>query len=440
MPVRMKRHNMDAKRRRRLATEMRKGSLAYVRNLIAAEAAVLRGQFNVAKVLRAAAHAQRVLAMEAARLSNSTRPPDAVLRTILGEIVEAPLRGRAGATGRGPAGRAERERAASVRSRLRGILQRSVASLENHPDVLESDVAQHLWGCYGCGAIAEGERPDACAVCGALAPEFEWFGPFYNATPEHLGQLTPGATVAALKRVPKELSHVLSRTDDLALRNKPSPTEWCAKEIVGHMVETDLLFVRRASAMLATEGPADISTTVPPWKLQEGKGYEKLSSSELADRFSRARTASLGLVRRLKAGDWARRAINRTAGQYTSVSLLDLGTWLANHDTGHLAQIRRLCGLSAPRRPGLVRVGAGRHASKDKTGTVRFGDVARLPRGFHATVCIAPKGAVPWSAGAAARRGNSSTRRKRSRPGAVVFSEREPPKPRRLQDRALSPR
>ena len=77
-------------------------------------------------------------------------------------------------------------RAVSVRSRLRAILQRSVASLGHHPDILESDVAQHLWGCYGCGTIAEGERLDACAVCGALSPEFEWFGPFYSATPEHL--------------------------------------------------------------------------------------------------------------------------------------------------------------------------------------------------------------------------------------------------------------
>ena len=34
-----------------------------------------RGQFNVAKVLRAAAHGQRVLAMEAALLSNDTPPP-----------------------------------------------------------------------------------------------------------------------------------------------------------------------------------------------------------------------------------------------------------------------------------------------------------------------------------------------------------------------------
>lgn len=46
---------------------IRRGSYAYVRNLAAAEAAVLRGQFNLAKVLRALAHSQRAQALAAAR-------------------------------------------------------------------------------------------------------------------------------------------------------------------------------------------------------------------------------------------------------------------------------------------------------------------------------------------------------------------------------------
>jgi uncharacterized damage-inducible protein DinB len=267
-----------------------------------------------------------------------------VLREILAEIADAPRRERAVTTGPSPAVLNEIERAAGVQSRLRDILQRSLASLEHHPDVMETDVAQHLWGCYDCGSIAEGSRPDACPVCGALSPELEWFGPFYSATPEHLGQLVPEAMVAALERLPEELSRVVLEADDATLRRKPSPTEWCVKEIVGHMLETELLFVRRVRAMLETEGAADITTPVPPWKLQEGKGYEELSAAELMERWARARADSLDLVRSLTSQDWARRGMNRTAGQYTSVSLLDLGTWLVNHDTGHAAQIRRLCG------------------------------------------------------------------------------------------------
>jgi hypothetical protein len=60
--------DMDEILRKDLRETVWTGGAAYVRNLAAAEAAILRGQFNLAKVLRAAGHSQRVLAMNAARL------------------------------------------------------------------------------------------------------------------------------------------------------------------------------------------------------------------------------------------------------------------------------------------------------------------------------------------------------------------------------------
>ena len=51
-----------------LIAQYKVGAMAYVRNLSAAEDAVQKGHFNIAKVLRAAAHTQRILAMDAARL------------------------------------------------------------------------------------------------------------------------------------------------------------------------------------------------------------------------------------------------------------------------------------------------------------------------------------------------------------------------------------
>ncbi len=59
---------MSADKIQELITQIKIVSLAYVRNLSVAEDAVQKGQFNIAKVLRAAAHTQRILAMGAARL------------------------------------------------------------------------------------------------------------------------------------------------------------------------------------------------------------------------------------------------------------------------------------------------------------------------------------------------------------------------------------
>ncbi len=325
---------MNAQSEKFLTAQAQQGGYAYIRNLVAAETAIRRGEFNAAKVLRAAAHAQRVLAMQAARLIGSESSSVALFKTNVEEL-----------SGRNQPAQEETDNAklkqsARVRERARDLVLRSIKSLEMHADVMESDVAQSLWGCYGCGYIAEGACPDACVVCGALGAEFEWFGPFYAATPEHLGQLTPVEILTILEAVPGKVTQIVSDVDDETLSRKPSQQEWCAKEIIGHMLETDILFARRVTTVLEGQGVPDISTPIPPWKLHEGKGYEKMPVKELLERLKQARGASLTIVRSLKPEQWSRRGIMRGTGN----SLIDLGTWVANHDQGHTAQIRRLCG------------------------------------------------------------------------------------------------
>jgi len=332
---------MDPELKRSLMAEIRKGGHAYVRSLVAAEAAVLNGQFNVAKVLRASAHTQRILAMEAARLLAGDLNAASLFETILAELEnESAPEVLTTASNLDSAAKAKLEQFTTVRERLKDVVRRSLASLSANSDVMERDVSQFVWGCYGCGYIDEGDRPDSCPICGALGVEFEWFGPFYAATPEHLGQLTPSEIVATLETIPDEVALVISKVSDDVLSRKPSEEEWCVKEIVGHILETDLLFVRRLRVILEGEGIPVIPRSAPPWKLHEGKGYEEMSADELLERLRHARSASLELVRSLEPEQWNRQGT--LLG--TATSVLDLGSWLTNHDRGHLAQIRQLCG------------------------------------------------------------------------------------------------
>jgi rubrerythrin len=326
---------MNSDLRKMLIAQVRQGGYAYVRNLAAAEAAILRGQFNLAKVLRAVAHAQRVLALGAARLLGSESSAIALLQTNLSELEGAPVQEEME-----PEVRVKLKQFASIQERTREVILRTMRSLDTHADVMESDVAQSLWGCYNCGYIAEGNRPDACIVCGAVGAEFEWFGPFYAATPEHLGQLTPPEILSTLEAAPNIVAEIISGVDDEMQSRRPSEQEWCVKEIVGHMLETDILFAERVTTLLQGQGVPDLTTPIPPWKLHEGKGYEQMPTDELLERLRQTRRASLAIVHDLKPEQWSRRGTLRG----TSTSLLDLGTWLANHDLGHSAQIRRLCG------------------------------------------------------------------------------------------------
>ena len=327
---------MESNLKIKLTNELTRGGQAYIRNLAAAEQATLQGQFNIAKLLRATAHSQRIMAMEAARLLEEELDAQELLNVILEEIgVDKDLDEL---EHEDSATHARLEQSANVRARLRDIIQRSLASLESNSDVLESDVAQFLRGCYGCGAIIEGDPPHACPVCGALSVEFEGFGPFYSSTAEHLGQLRPKEIIEILESIPDEVEAATTNVDLAVLHQKPSPDEWCVAEIIGHMLETDLLFVTRTQALLTAQG-TELPRPMPPWKLHEGKGYETMQSAELITQLRAARKQSLDLVRAMTPADWQRKGTSFGS----KISMLDLATWLANHDRGHLAQIKRLC-------------------------------------------------------------------------------------------------
>jgi hypothetical protein len=239
--------------------------------------------------------------------------------------------------------------ARTVRERAQSIARRSIESLRTHNDVAESDVAQFLYGCYGCGNLIEVagiERgaPESCDVCGALSPELARFGPFYSVTTEHLGQRRPYEILAILADVPDGVSAAVAGMDDETLRRREAPDEWCVKEIVGHLLETEMLFTQRVNTILDHDGPgwANIATPVPPWKLHEGKGYIDVPIEDIVARLRATRTATLALVGRLTSRQWARKGSNVEG----ATTVLDLGTWLANHDLGHMVQVRRLCGRS----------------------------------------------------------------------------------------------
>jgi rubrerythrin len=328
---------METKLRARLAEALRVGSLAYVRNLVAAEQAIQRGQFNIAKILRAAAHAQRTLALNAGRLLGEETSPPMLLQAILEETTGAtvPASGQ-----EDPAVEELLARAGVVRERVAEMMRRSLHSLRHNPDVLESDVPQSLWGCYACGNIMAGARPAACDICGALPCELETFGPYYSRSPEHLGQLTPAAMVTILEATPTQVAKMILGVDDSILTHKPSPDEWCAKELVGHLIETDRLYQGRVRTILAGSGVVEFSDPKLPWEAHHGKGYEEMPTGELVQRLEASHAASLAIMADLTPPEWCRLGIMNGAVR----SLVDLGTWLANHDRGHLPQIRRLCG------------------------------------------------------------------------------------------------
>ena len=296
--------------------------------LAAAEHAVIEGRFNIAKVLRVCAHSTRVTALAAARLlAQGTRPAEVLTSTL------ALLEQRSLERQRPPLG------AAPESAALEHILRRAIRSLERNRDVLESDVAQSLWGCQVCGNVVEGSAPRSCWVCGALRFEFEWFGPFYSGSFERLGRRSPEDIARIIADSPRRLTNLLHGIEEERLASRPSTDEWSMKEIAGHLIDVTRLFCWRVRTIRDAVTPASLDGSTPPWRMLEGKGYPDLASRLIVEGFRSATQEALDVIQGFDVDDWGRFGLVR--GRVVTTNL-DLGTWLANHNIAHCSQLEAL--------------------------------------------------------------------------------------------------
>lgn len=73
-----------------------------------------------------------------------------------------------------------------------------------------------------------------------------------------------------MESIPQKIESVLSMVDDEILVRRSSDDQWCIKEVIGHIIETDKAFVQRVKSILQSQGIAAIPRSIPPWKLHEG--------------------------------------------------------------------------------------------------------------------------------------------------------------------------
>lgn len=299
------------------------------RCLAAAERAVTEGRMNLAKVLRAAAHAFRARSLSLARIGGADG--DAT-----GALMEALRRQEsvAAALAAAPASTVTRDALAASRE-LTSILRRSAGALARSHDIPETVVAQFLWGCHDCGAISEGARPEICACCGSVAADYQMFAPFFSATPERLARRTPAEVTAMLSGDADRLRDALAGVDEARLRRVPPDGEWCMKQVAGHMIDVAGIFCRRARSAIEPDSAIPPEKTPMPWLLVHDEEYAGMSVETLVDRFRAVTEDALALITRLGEADWSLTA-EMLSG---AVRVVDLASWLANHDVAHVRQI-----------------------------------------------------------------------------------------------------
>ena len=148
-----------------------------------------------------------------------------------------------------------------------------------------------------------------------------------NLTPDDVANLLAAASDAVRVEV-SALSPALAAWH-------PAPGEWCAKEVIGHLIEAERRgFAGRIKVLLASKDPQ-----VEGWDQNEvarGRRDDLKAAAKLVAELGRMRAESVTLVRGLKAADLKR------GGQHPKVGWLrveDLLQEWVHHDRNHIKQI-----------------------------------------------------------------------------------------------------
>jgi DinB superfamily len=115
----------------------------------------------------------------------------------------------------------------------------------------------------------------------------------------------------------------------------PEPGEWCAKEVVGHLIEAERRgFAGRIRILLRESQPK-----LEAWDQNEVARARHDCEREvqsLLDEFTALREASVSLVASLKPEDFGRVGMHPKVGR---LSIGDVAHEWVHHDRNHLAQI-----------------------------------------------------------------------------------------------------
>jgi hypothetical protein len=146
-----------------------------------------------------------------------------------------------------------------------------------------------------------------------------------------LGEDDPGTAQAAAPALVRQL--ISDAGDDL--RTAPSPGEWSVIELVGHMVDSELVSAARYRWILAQDEPDLVGYDQDLWT--SALRHRDGDAERLLVLFEALRAAHLELWKRSTPDERARVGIHRERGRESFDLLFRL---LAGHDRVHLAQAR----------------------------------------------------------------------------------------------------
>jgi ribosomal protein L37E/uncharacterized damage-inducible protein DinB len=258
------------------------------------------GQYNAAKLLRAAAEALLL------RASTATTPPaePADQANALIDLAEAMV------------GTSLMSLADPLRAAAHAIHTGRVALVDDAPDPFV---------CRICGDVSFDAGRERCAHCGRWATSRELIRPIYWIRESH-----PPEALDRLRGAPQTIARLLGDPTDPAVRQSPAAGEWSAHQVLEHLHNAQQVFRGRIDQLAAGGEPT--LTSVMVWAMAGEDG----STPELLADYNALRKEIVTRLEGLPSATWWNRGRHEEWG---TVTLAEQASYFANHEPTHMAQL-----------------------------------------------------------------------------------------------------
>jgi hypothetical protein len=142
--------------------------------------------------------------------------------------------------------------------------------------------------------------------------------------------------LAVLERTPARVRELVAGRDPSVLDVPPAPGEWSAAQIVGHLLDVDMVYGFRIRQALTVDRPVLQGYDEKLWS-----ELPKPPGDQVVAAFESLRSYNVWLLRSVSEADWGRVAVHEEQGPE---SIEVMARKVAGHDLAHVNQLERALG------------------------------------------------------------------------------------------------
>lgn len=146
--------------------------------------------------------------------------------------------------------------------------------------------------------------------------------------------------LAVYRDTPARVSQICEGLDEHAWRRPMADGEWSAIQVVGHLLDVDIVYGFRWRLALTAQMPA-----YPGYDEKRWSELARPSIADLLAAFAALRTVNVALLASLDEAAWRREAVHAEQGSEDLRRMLDK---VAGHDLAHCNQLERTIAAVTP--------------------------------------------------------------------------------------------